>query len=197
MNNVYVTEKMDGENASIYSDGYIHARSIDGNKHPWQTWLKSYIQTWYRDIPEGWRICGENLYAKHSIEYTFRDESYYFQVFGIYNERNVRLSLEVMLEWCDILNLHFVPIIYEGKYDKDVIMRMFEDYKSANVALRNNETEGFVISNADAFKYEDFSQNVGKYVRANHVTTDAHWSKSWEPNKIKGENNDREKRCFI
>ena len=29
---------------------------------------------------------------------------------------------------------------------------------------------GFVISNYDLFKYEDFSKNVGKYVRANHFS---------------------------
>ena len=88
---VYCTEKRDGENTTIYSDGYIHARSIDGNRHPWQSWLKQYIQSWYRDIPTGWRICGENLYAEHSIKYTFSDESYFFQVFGIYNQNNERL----------------------------------------------------------------------------------------------------------
>ncbi len=81
MDNVYVTEKRDGENTTVYSDGYIHARSVDGNKDPWQTWLKSYIQTWYMDIPAGWRICGENLYAAHSIKYTFEDESYFFSSF--------------------------------------------------------------------------------------------------------------------
>lgn len=43
---------------------------------------------------------------------------------------------------------------------------------------------GFVISNAEAFSYNDFSKNVGKYVRANHVTTDAHWTEHWTTNKI-------------
>ena len=35
-----------------------------------------------------------------------------------------------------------------------------------------------------SFKYKDFSKNVGKYVRANHVITDAHWSENWKPNII-------------
>ena len=57
---VAVSEKMDGENTTVYSDGYIHARSLDGCKHPWQTWLKSYVQSWCYKIPTGWRVCGEN-----------------------------------------------------------------------------------------------------------------------------------------
>lgn len=181
---VYCTEKMDGENTTIYSDGYIHARSINGNKHSWQSWLKQYIQTWYFNIPTGWRICGENLYAAHSIKYTFPDESYYFQVFGIYNEKNERLSYEDMIDWCSILGIHFVPTFYVGIYNKDLIMKLFNELKKANFDNYNNETEGFVISNCNSFKYKDFSKNVGKYVRANHVITDAHWSENWKPNII-------------
>ena len=39
---VVVTEKMDGENTTIYSDGYVHARSVDSRSKPWQSWLQAY-----------------------------------------------------------------------------------------------------------------------------------------------------------
>lgn len=77
--------------------------------------------------------------------------------------------------WCELLGLKEVPIIYVGKYDKDKIMKKFNEYKMK----QNHEVEGFVIRNIDEFKYEDFSKNVGKYVRANHVQTDEHWTKNW------------------
>ncbi len=169
---------------SIFSDGYIHARSLDGNKHPWQSWLKGYIQTWYKDIPEGWRICGENLYPQHSIKYTFTDETFFFRVFGIYNEKNERLSYTDMIEWCEMIGIHFVPVFYIGEYNKDMILKSFEELKNSNFQSFGNETEGFVISNTNSFKYEDFSKNVGKFVRANHVTTDSHWTENWKPNAI-------------
>ena len=178
MDQVYCTIKMDGENTTVYSDGYIHARSIDGNKHPWQSWLKQYIQIWYKLIPNGWRVCGENLYATHSISYTFPDETYYFQVFGIYNENNIRLSYEEMIDWCCMLDIHFVPTFSVGQYSKKLIMEAFDNYKSKS----ENEVEGFVVSNVESFKYEDFSKNVGKFVRANHVQTDQHWSEHWTKN---------------
>jgi len=36
---VVVTEKMDGENTTMYCDN-IHARSIDGRHHPSRDWVK-------------------------------------------------------------------------------------------------------------------------------------------------------------
>ena len=59
-------------------------------------------------------------------------------------------------------------------------MKKFETYKNKS----NNEVEGFVVRNIDSFKYEDFSKNVGKYVRANHVQTNQHWTENWKPNAV-------------
>ena len=181
MEEVYCSIKMDGENTTVYSDGYIHARSLNGNNHPWQSWLKQYIQKWYRDIPKGWRVCGENLYATHSIHYTFPNEGYFFQMFGIYNDKNECLSYEDTWTYADILGIKMVDVFYVGKYDKDLILQKFEDYKKNS----ENEVEGFVVRNCASFNYDDFSKNVGKFVRANHVTTDKHWTQNWVPNQLK------------
>ena len=40
--------------------------------------------------------------------------------------------------------------------------------------------EGVVIRKTSSFNNEDFSKNVCKYVRANHVQTDEHWTKNWK-----------------
>ena len=177
---VVVTEKQDGENTSIYPDGFIHARSLDGNKHPWQSWLKKYAQTWCYDIPDGWRVCGENLYPRHSIAYKFKDEKMFFQVFAIYDENNMCLSWDDVCHWCDLLGIEHVPVIFTGPYDKDKILAAFNEYQQR----QPNEVEGFVVRNASSFSYNDFSKNAGKYVRANHVQTDEHWTKSWRPNEL-------------
>lgn len=178
MEEVYCTIKMDGENTTVYSDGYIHARSINGNNHPWQSWLKKYIQTWYKDIPQGWRVCGENLYATHSIKYIFPNPGYLFQMFGIYNDKNQCLSYEDTWIYADILGIKMVDVFYIGKYDKDLILQKFEEYKNKS----KNPVEGFVVRNCASFNYQDFDKNVGKYVRANHVQTDQHWSEHWTKN---------------
>ena len=180
MDCVVVTEKMDGQNQTVYSDGYYHARSVDGKDKSWDKWFKQYIQKWCRDIPNGYRVCGECLFAKHSIDYYFPNDGYLFQMFSMYDNNNVCLSWEQTWMWCDLLGLKQVNVIYFGKYDKDIILTAFEKYKQK----QNREVEGFVIRNVDSFHYDDFSKNVAKYVRKNHVQTNEHWTKNWKPNKV-------------
>jgi hypothetical protein len=63
---VVVTEKMDGENTTMYND-CIHARSPDSGPHPSRDWVKNLHAQIQWQIPEGWRISGENLYATHTL----------------------------------------------------------------------------------------------------------------------------------
>src|SRR5690348_10774698 len=65
---VVVTEKMDGEGTTFYNDGY-HARSLDSKFHASRSWVAALHGSIAHQIPEGMRICGENLYAEHSIRY--------------------------------------------------------------------------------------------------------------------------------
>ena len=181
MDAVYCSIKMDGENTTVYPDGYIHARSLDGSKYPWQTWLKSYVRTWCKNIPDGWRVCGENLYAKHSIEYTFPYPQYLFHVFGIYTVDNIALSYEDTRLYCELIGgLKMVDVFYVGKYDRDTILRKFAEYRDGY----GNEVEGFVVRDCAPFRYGDFSQHVGKYVREGHVQTDVHWTEHWTKNEV-------------
>jgi len=181
MDEVVVTIKMDGENTTVYPNGYIHARSLDGNGKPWQKEVKALVSEWYWRIPEGWRVCGENLQAKHSIGYTFKNRKDLFQVFGIYGEDNRCLSWACVEDFCKTFDIKHVPVIYKGKYDKDKILDAFNVYCKLKAP---EEVEGFVVRNADKFPYSEFSKNVGKYVRANHIQTDDHWTEHWMNNKI-------------
>lgn len=176
---IVMTEKMDGENTNIYSDGDIHARSIDGNHTPWQSWLRRDAPRWTSNLPEKWKVCGENLYARHSIEYTFKRASQYFQAFSIWNQ-DLCLPWNEFLEWCEMLEIEHVPVIYTGTYNKETILEIFQNYQKT----QNREIEGFVIRNKYGFNLQDFSQNVAKFVRANHVTTDEHWTTNWTVNPI-------------
>jgi len=181
MDCVVVTIKMDGENTTVYSDGYMHARSLDSKSNPWQEKVMALSRNWYFRIPDGWRICGENLQAKHSIGYTFKSMDELFQCFGIYDESDDCISWEDTKFVCEDIGIKTVPEIYVGPYDKDKILAAFAEY-SAKVAPQ--EVEGFVVRNAAAFPYSKFRENTGKYVRANHVQTDQHWTKTWTNNKI-------------
>ena len=182
---VSVSVKMDGENTTVYPDGTCHARSLDGWGRKWQSWMTHYARTWCNDIPEGWRVCGEDLYARHSIGYAFPDRSWFFQVFGIYNEKNECLPIDEELEWCRLLGVRHVPVFYRGIYCKDDILCSFEAWKMYEKETNGNDAEGFVVRMADSFKYDDFSRSTGKYVRPHHVQTSSHWTTCWKANEVK------------
>lgn len=173
---VIVTEKMDGENTTLYSDGTIHARSIDSKNHPSRNWVKNWWSEHYMDLPEGWRVCGENLYAKHSIGYDNLPS--YFLGFSIWNDKNECLSWDETQEWFELLDIQSVRVIYDGTFDEEKIKALWVE------SLRD-VMEGYVIRTADSFRYNQFLENVGKMVREKHVNTDEHWMrKEIVPNKL-------------
>lgn len=173
---IVVSLKMDGENTNMYPDR-IHARSIDSKDHPSRHYVKGIWGGIKHSIPTGWRICGENLYGKHSIFY--EDLESYFQVFSIWDETNTCLDYGTTREVCKELGLVHVPVIYEGKYDEKMLREL------PNTPIMDGH-EGYVVRTYQSFKFEDFNKNVAKYVRKNHVQTDQHWMFSEViPNKLK------------
>lgn len=162
---VVVSLKVDGESSSAYPSGRTHARSIDSVNHPSRNYLKSYWAERCYQLPEGWRVCGENLFAKHSIFYT--DLESYFYVYSIWDENNNCLSVDDTKEWCTLLDLVHVPIIYTGIYDEKLIKQSFLPHKEKH--------EGYVIRTAGSFHYDNSSENIAKYVRKNHIQSTEHW----------------------
>lgn len=163
---VVVTAKMDGENTTMYRD-YIHARSIDFAPHDSRSWVKARWARIAHEIPEGWRVCGENLYAQHSIVYENLDD--WFLVFQVWDDRNTCLSWADTKEWTELLGLPLVPVIYEGPGDRRFIEHLHTP------TFRGDPCEGHVARTPSAFPYSSYRKNVGKYVRAGHVATHGHW----------------------
>lgn len=173
---VVLSIKKDGENTSIYSD-YFHARSIDGRNHESRSWVKSKWSQIRYDIPDKWRITGENVFAVHSIEYTNLES--YFYGFGVWNEYNVRLDWDDMLEWFSLLDITSVETLYRGPFDEKTIRDICEQ-------IDFTTEEGAVLTTVKGFQYNKFHLNVAKYVRADHVQSDKNWmQQSVVPNKLK------------
>jgi hypothetical protein len=160
---VIVTEKMDGENTSLYRDR-CHARSLDSRNHLSRDWIKRWHSTIAHDIPEGWRICGENLYAQHSVAYQKLNS--YFYGFSLWDAQNNCLSWSETKEWFQLFGIHAPPILYQGRWNEKAIRSIHIDPQSV---------EGYVVRLADQFAYDRFEQSVAKWVRPIHVQTDQHW----------------------
>jgi hypothetical protein len=179
---VVVTEKMDGENTTLYSD-YLHARSVDYSPHPSRSFVRNLHASICGDIPKDYRVCGENLWAQHSIAYD--DLSAYFLVFSIWH-RSQCLAWDETVEWATLLGLQTVPVLYRGTFHG---AEMFTAKRGGlNAELDENLQEGYVVRPAASFMLRDFPTVVGKYVRAQHVRTHGHWMRSVVvKNKLKDE----------
>lgn len=162
---VIATVKMDGENTSMYRD-YIHARSVDGRSHPSRDWVKGFWSRISADIPQGWRVCGENLYAKHSIAY--ENLPSFFMGFSIWDEHNRCRPWDETLEYFELMGITPVPVLYDGIFDEAAIKALWDESQWASV-------EGYVLRTADEISYGDFKHKAAKFVRKGHVQTAKHW----------------------
>lgn len=166
---VVVTAKMDGENTTMYND-YVHARSVDSRNHPSRNWVRQLHAQIGWQLPDGWRLCGENLFARHSIHYHHLPS--WFMVFNIWNEENTALSWTETIEWVKMLELNPVEVLYDGVWNEDVIRGLW-------TAERNqDQMEGYVVRLVGPIRYRDWTASTAKYVRHDHVQTDSHWMES-------------------
>lgn len=174
---IIVTEKMDGENTSLYSD-YYHARSVDSANHPSRDIAKALHSQFAHDIPQDWRICCENVYAEHSIHYE-NLESYLYG-FSVWDETNTCLNWDETIEWFNLFGVAPVPVLYDGIYNEDTLRKLWNDMDA-------NTQEGYVVRLADSFQYGEFYKSVAKMVRKDHVQTTKHWMHGQRvvPNKLK------------
>jgi len=166
---------MDGENTTLYQD-HIHARSINSGDHPSRSWVKNLHGQIRHLIPEGMRVCGENLYAKHSIGYDNLDS--YFLVFSIWIDEYC-FSWADTLEYCDLLDLTPVPYALSPRFHKPLVYTAYLDDALERIAAGwealHSDKEGYVVRDAGCFKLSEWEQSIAKYVRPNHVQTDQHW----------------------
>lgn len=163
---VVVTVKMDGEQTSMYQDGF-HARSLDTPSHPSRSWLWGLHRQFGHDIPKGWRVCGENLYATHSIRY--QNLAAHFLVFSVWDEMNVCLSWDDTVTWSSLFGLKTVPVLWRGIWNRDTVQGLHKP------TFNGDDCEGYVVRVARAFRYGAFRDVVGKFVRGGHVHTHGHW----------------------
>lgn len=163
---VVITEKMDGENTTMYPD-HIHARSIDSKHHGSRTWVKALHGSIAHQIPQGWRLCGENMYARHSIGY--ENLTSYFYLFSVWDENNYTLTWDETVEQAELLGLSLVTVLYRG---------MWDEAATRAIKIDTEKREGYVVRTVAGFSYKEFPQYIAKWVRKGHVQTDEHWMHS-------------------
>ena len=171
---VVVSEKYDGENTTLYPE-YLHARSLDSKHHASRAWIKALHAATRHHIPPGWRLCGENLYARHSLYYDNLPS--YFILFSVWNEQNECLAWTDTKAWAARLGLELPTVLYCG---------VWNDMAVKSLHLDTDKQEGYIVRLAASSAYEAFGVSAAKWVRQNHVQTDEHWlHRAVEPNGLK------------
>ncbi|MFD1308028.1 RNA ligase family protein, partial [Streptomyces kaempferi] len=162
---VVVTEKLDGENTTLYADG-LHARSLDSAHHPSRAWVKALQGRIGAALPPGWRVCGENLYARHSIAYTELDS--WFYGFSVWDGERC-LGWDRTVRFLRRLGVPVPRVLWRGVLDERAVRAL------RVLRLDPARQEGYVVRTVEGFEHEEFGRRVAKWVRPGHVRTDTHW----------------------
>ncbi|WP_328887560.1 RNA ligase family protein [Streptomyces sp. NBC_00316] len=160
---VVVTEKLDGENTTLYADG-LHARSLDSAHHPSRTWVKALQGRIGHAIPAGRRVCGENMYARHSIAYEDLDS--YFYGFSVWDADGRCLDWDETVGCLRALGIPAPRVLWRGTFDERALRAL---------AVDRGRQEGYVVRTVEGFAAGDFGRHVAKWVRPGHVQTGTHW----------------------
>ncbi|WP_327728172.1 AAA family ATPase [Streptomyces sp. NBC_00487] len=160
---VVVTEKLDGENTTLYADG-LHARSLDSAHHPSRTWVKALQARIGHAVPAGWRVCGENMFARHSLRYDDLDS--WFYGFSVWDGDGRCLDWDRTVVFLRGLGIPVPRVLWRGVFDERALRALRLDL---------GRQEGYVVRVVDGFDAQEFGARVAKWVRAGHVRTDTHW----------------------
>ena len=191
---VVVTLKLDGESTSLYSDGSFHARSLDSQADPSRDWLHKWwggvcytpesqyvfegIYNQYDNLEGDLRFCGENLRAKHTLEYTNLESYFYLHSIWL---GDYCLHWEDTVNITDELSLSMAPMLYHGLYNEKAI----REFDSLEV-YDGMPVEGYVVRLASSILLKDFGSSVAKYVRPDFHIGQQHWFHSQrEYNRLK------------
>ena len=196
---IVILEKLDGENCNFVKDG-VYARShASFTISPWSREVRMMHSMIKNDLYDNISLFGENMEGIHSIEYL--DLESYFYLFNI-REEGRWYSWDEMLEIAYLLDLKTVPVFWRGIVNSELeLKKLVEQFtkgesklggvnplKSSEIVEDNQRQkviEGVVIRTTKSFYDEDFSNNVLKWVRKDHVTTDKFWAKNWKKSKLK------------
>ncbi len=186
------TEKLDGENTCLNQYGVFARSHAAPTRHPWANYLKERWHMMKHDLGD-LEIFGENIYAIHSIKYL--EIEHHFYVFAV-RHLDKWLSWEEVKFYAGMLDFPTVPELNtQEPNDQEILEKTVLDFvkqpstfKSLDVHTNEECTmEGIVSRNVNEYLVKDFKKNVFKYVRKNHVKTDAHWTRNWNRAPLKWE----------
>ncbi len=179
---IVITEKLDGENTGMKDEG-VYARShATFTTSAWSREVRQLHKIKVENmLGEGVFLFGENLEGIHSIEYTNLES--YFYIFGV-RDNNKWISWKEVEEYSYLLDIPTVPVLFRGVVNTAKELQTIVEGLVSKESTLGGAREGIVVRNAGEFDNSDFAENVMKWVRKGHVTTDEHWTRNWKKAKL-------------
>jgi len=193
MTKIVHTEKLDGENRCMNGVGIFARSHAAPTTNPWATHLKPKYDMIKNDLKEGnIELFGEDIYAIHSIHYPNIKEHFY--LFGV-RVLDKWLSWEEVKWYASIFDFPTVPEmgvnevkgLTKANIEYHIVTQagLPSKFSSYQVLPKNGvgklcSMEGIVTRNFDEFDVEVQHENIFKYVRKDHVSTDEHWTRNWK-----------------
>ncbi|MDK9790097.1 RNA ligase family protein [Vibrio sp. D431a] len=148
--------KMDGESATIYPNGYTHARATNSAKYfPYQAHIKRYAAEIGYKIPSNLRLCGENMTTVHKVKY--EDPLPIFLGFSVWEGAQC-LSWDETLKVFNKAGVECVDVVYDGIITEEIVSKLWRE-------LDKEKHEGLVCRLYESFDMDSFEQSVFKLVR--------------------------------
>ena len=168
-----ITEKLDGSNICLTKDACYARSHANVPAHQSFDMLKQIHGEKKYMIPAGYSLFGEYVYAVHSIKYTELDS--YIYLFGVRKDRTgYWLPFEAVRGIAFMLGLKAVPKLATVNWADTVHLEGTVRELMWNKSVFGGEREGVVVRVAGGFTNPDWA--IAKFVRANHVQTDEHWT---------------------
>lgn len=170
---VTVTEKMDGEIATIYQDGRYHPRSLTYSSHWSRDVVKQLIPGITPAIKPNEMFVFENMYARHTIAYDDLEDYLYL----LYIVRNGMVIGTRETQRIASNNKFATPkVLFSGTLRSISQLRELSGYK-----------EGYVIRWSNPFPYNELHMFTAKYVVDGFIQEgEEHWrSKPPTRNKLR------------
>lgn len=180
---IIISEKLDGGNTCLFN-GEAYARATGLPSHDgWMAMVRKHHAWKTHQFPDV-AFYGEDLYGIHSVEYDALPENETYYLFAV-RVGDTFLAWDEVELYASLLEVKTVPVVFCGMFDtQNALTRFMQDERKKPSAL-GPEKEGFVIRHPDEFNASNFEQHVVKYVRKNHVQTNTHWRKNWQPCQLK------------
>jgi len=210
MEGLVLTEKLDGQNNCFNKNGVFARSHAAPSQHPWDKPLIKRWNLIKNDLND-LEIFGENMFGIHSIGYKNLESYFYVFAVREGDQWLSWDEVKFYAAMLDFPTVPDVKIQFplkdffnKSEKENDVLnfwltknlgMDWKESVETAGVLggfdPKTNQScsEGFVIRNRNGFKTNEGSiptasnefNNLFKLVRAKHVKTDVHWTKTWKP----------------